>query len=427
MNYSKLFTAYIPLKKCGSDPVSAGIIGGVNLASSIYGVESQKDINRENVKNQREENEKSRQFNHDEAELARQWQADQWNHQFEVQSAEWYNQMRQQQLMNRQNFQFEAEYNSPENQTKRLAAAGYNPSAGVAGNSGMVAAASGNLQNQGSISVPSGGSLSGAQASSSAANMPQQVNPLSGSSIVGTLMKDLAEAYNKSAITRPTVEDISAGVRLKVVQAAGQELVNTFQGLQNFVLEKTKNTKVQQALQDLSNSAADTFLKLAQGSEVNSKTLLNKADLAIKSIEKELKGMDLVEAKFRIANMETLFKAQLYSFRASAASAFASANKSNAEAATVNASRHWIVEHDQWVAQQGRLDYEIKVNESILSDKTVQSRIKASVSQAENLGLLNDEIKKRIILLEKEGDWYEINTIISAISSVGTMVSKFKD
>ena len=104
------------------------------------------------------------------------------------------------------NFMRQANYNSPVEQSKRLAQAGLNPSAllGGQGSSGLVSAATGNINAAPSPSVPSGGSVSGA---ASAPPMIPMKNPLDGSlNAIGSFVRDIAEADKNNKTVQPFVE-----------------------------------------------------------------------------------------------------------------------------------------------------------------------------------------------------------------------------
>lgn len=109
-------------------------------------------------------------------------------------------------------FDYEAQYNSPQNQMKRLQSAGLNPAASLDSNSGLIAASSGNIKNAPIPAPPTGGSVSGAAAS---APSPQGVNlhaPQIDFSSFGSFIKDAAEAYKTSAETRPSIEKMLAEI-----------------------------------------------------------------------------------------------------------------------------------------------------------------------------------------------------------------------
>lgn len=417
MNFFKLFNSYIPQKKCGIDPVTSNLIGaGAGLSGSIYTAEKQEDINEANLRNQRAENEKNRQFNHDEAELQRNWQSAEWERQFGMQSAEWYNQMRQQQLMNRQNFLFEAEYNSPENQTKRLASAGYNPSAGVAGNSGMVAAASGNMQNQGSIAVPSGGTVSGSSASFSGGQLPEMKNPFD-LSVIGSFLKDLSDVYATNSKLRPEVDNLYQDLMNKYLDAQGKEFLNGINGIELSVKSITKNAQIGSAFQAWRNAITEEYLNMALKGQYDSSASLNASQKLLVEAQKKCTDEQYNQLVFAVANQQKSFDNMLKNDAAKRAADYGSARYSNSQAATEDQIRAFKVNNEQILRDINRLEWRQEYNKTNISNATVSAEQIAKIKEFTEKAAREEIITASMVVQLQDAiqrkDWYMVDQVLT--------------
>lgn len=256
-------------QKCGVDPATylisslgSSVLSG---AASIFGQQEANDANMESLARQmafqREENEKqrvwqreenatNRQFESEQAEIARSEQNRYWHEQFDTSSAEWYNQ--QNRVM--QNWYEQQAYNSPANQVARARAAGFNPSA--VSNQGGLQDSSVILQSPSvpSVSMPSGsipsGSSTGPSLSGSPSAIPMQ-NTFSG---VADMLRSIGSFVGE--LSKADVDQTFKNDSLNVIRENWKslQLKNRVDAVSAFVAEQTKDTKVNQIMQEYANT-----------------------------------------------------------------------------------------------------------------------------------------------------------------------------
>lgn len=432
MKIWNILNGFAPLRKCSvMTPLAAAVTGGtsaLNAATTIY-------TNNQNLKNQRSENQKNRDFSHDEAEIARNWQADQWLKQYNLQRDEWYKQQQSMAETNYQQFLREAEYNSPTNQVKRLSQAGFNPSAVLSGNgTGLVSAASGNMQNVGSMSVPTGGSLSGAQAAAPAAPLPQQRSV--DLSFIGTMFKDIAEGTKTNASLQPLLDQMAAQTQLFLRQAVGQGLANEFQEVQNLVAKATQNTKINQAFADLGLTYAETYLKYKEGEKIDSDILVNKTLEALNMSKKKMNDQEYQQLLFAVAHLQEGWDNMLKNDASQRALNYANAENAHENAVDTLSTRPFRQQLMQAQIELTNIQRELGKNQDAFEDNTFSARVDAVLVDLQKNQALTEETRQkikesrqRIKLLRKEHKWFDarveaeiaaryINAASSAISSV---------
>ena len=375
MNYRLYFgpSPFVPNKCCGIEAgVGAAMVtGGAGIVSGLMTNQSNADLNSQNLR-----------FSAQEAEKQRQFQKDEWTRQFQLQRDEWYKQLNAQSEQQWLNFMRQANYNSPVEQSKRLAQAGLNPSAllGGQGSSGLVSAATGNINAAPSPSVPSGGSVSGAAAS--VPSMIPMKNPLDGSlSSIGSFIRDIAEANKNDKTVQPFVELLGQ-------QVIGQKLQNDWQTFENDILSKTKDVKVRQAFRNLKLTGVEIALKQALTGEADSSAALKSAETALAIAKEKCSQQEYEQLAFAVTHlMETwttqqeLFKSQTKSNYASASASYASAAYTGALTESENAFREFRKDNIKLLnTYQGFLN-DITKNDKHISDATLSDREKAMLSE----------------------------------------------
>lgn len=410
MNYKLYFgsSPFIPDKCFGIEATVGAALasGAAGIVSGVMTNETNKDLNSANLR-----------FSAQQAELQRRFQKDEWTRQFQLQRDEWYKQLNAQSDQQWLNFMRQAEYNSPVEQSKRLAQAGLNPSAllGGQGSSGLVSAATGNINAAPSPSVPSGGSVSGASAS--APSMIPMKNPLDGSlTAIGSFVRDIAEADK----TNKTIEPF---VQLMGQQVISQKLQNEWQTFENEILNRTKDVQVRQAFRNLKLTAVEIGLKQALTGEADSSAALKEAEKALTIAKEKCSGKEYEQLCFGVEHLletwttqQELFKSQTLSNKASASASYASAQYTGALTQTENEFREFRKDNLKLINSYQEFLNGITENDKIISDKTLSEREKATLSEfkekAIQYGLVTDDMRKRLDMATKENDWWLVNNLL---------------
>jgi hypothetical protein len=410
MNYKLYFgsSPFVPDRCCGIEATvgAALVTAGAGVVSNIATNKANADINDENLR-----------FSANQAAIQRQFQKDEWTRQFQYQRDEWYKQLDAQSNQQWLNFMRQANYNSPVEQSKRLAQAGLNPSAllGGQGSSGLVSAATGNINAAPSPSVPSGGSVSGASAS--APPMIPMKNPLDGSlNAIGSFVRDIAEADKNNKTVQPFVELLGQ-------QVISQKLQNEWQSFENDILNRTKDVQVRQAFKNLKLTGVEISLKRALTGEADSSKLLKDAEKALTLAKKNCSDKEYEQLSFSVEHLletwttqQELFKSQTLSNKASASASYASAAYTGALTQTENEFREFRKENLKLVNSYQSFLNDITQNDKIISDATLSERQKATLiefkEKAIQYGLVTEEMRKRLDIATKENDWWLVNNLL---------------
>lgn len=410
MNYRLYFGScpFVPNKCCGIEATlgAALVTGGAGIVSGLMTNEANSDLNSSNLR-----------FSAEQADIQRKFQKDEWTRQFQLQRDEWYKQLNAQSDQQWLNFMRQAEYNSPVEQSKRLAKAGLNPSAllGGQGSSGLVSAATGNINAAPSPSVPSGGSVSGAVAS--APSMIPLKNPLDGSlTAIGSFVRDIAEADKNNKTIEPFVALLGQ-------QVIGQKLQNEWQTFENDILDKTKDVQVRQAFRNLKLTGVEISLKQALTGDADSSRLLKDAEKALTLAKKNCTDKEYEQLSFAVTHLletwttqQELFKSQTLSNRASASASYASAAYTGALTTSENEFRKFRKDNLKLLNDYQLLLNDITENDKVISDATLSERQKATLTEfkekAIQYGLITEEMRKRLDMATKENDWWLVNNLL---------------
>lgn len=354
-------------------------------------------------------NKRAQQFSAEEAEKQRKWQSDEWTRQYNIQRDEWYKQLEAYSNQQWQQYLREAEYNSPGNQVHRLAQAGLNPSAvlGGQGSSGLVSAATGNISNVGSPAPPSGGSVSGA-AASSPAQIPMQ--PINALTQFGSVLRDLAAAGKDNALTQPMVELLGQ-------QVIGEKLQNDYRTFENEILSKIKDTKVKQAFADLKLTMAQEAVQNALGKNYDADTLLKKAEEALAVSKKKLSDKEYEVVAFNVEHLLETFTTEINLKKSETAKNRADAGYSVAKTKTEDENRENVVNltkfQSEWQDTQNKLadiDYKIKAG---TYDEQLTLACRKLVEEAKREQLITKRAAAEAEKAIKENDWWLFMNVVS--------------
>lgn len=411
MNFYNLFNTYRP-RSCHNaafpwQAVATGGAGALNAGTTLY-------TNSQNLKHQQAENEKNRKFSHDEAELARNWQSQEWLKQYNLQREEWYNQQKELANQNYQQFLKEAEYNSPTNQVSRLGKAGFNPSAVLSGNgTGLVSAASGNMQNVGNISVPSGGAQSGAVASAPSSSLPPQQSV--DLSFIGSMFRDFSEASKTNKTLQPLLDQMAQQTNLLMKQVVGQELTNEFNEVQNQIAAATKSPKIQQAFADLGYTYAETYLQYKNGEKIDSEILVNKTLEFLNKIKGKCAQEEYLQLVFAVEHLDESFQNILQNDASQRALNYANAANASADAETKEKVRYWVVEHEKEAAFIAGLEHKMALNDWILSEQSLRPKIIEVAISLERNQIINKQLRVELEMAINNRDWQTVDRIVGYI------------
>lgn len=399
-----LINSHIPPKKCGMDPVSALITGGVglvgNIGSAIIGADSADDARAANIS----ENQKNRDFQSAEADKSRQWQEAFWKEQFGAQTEEWYNQFNkqsqewynQQAYSNRQSYDYwlaQQDYNSLANQAKRANSAGLNASA-VIGNStfggtGLSAAPVGasvspNVPSPStpSTSIPSGSSIQVAQPSNFADSFGHIVGGVSD------LMKALASSRKDNADANQSEKMLSGMLQEQLLNIHNKQLVNSYQEAYNVFFSRKAPKELQQLGANVDKILAERLLTDATTDKVMNESVTETFKQLLLDNQSKLAHADFMKALIVVDNLDQQLKAEIKLRKAQANQANAAAYES-----TMAGQLH--------ISQKNLADMEFNLTSLKTVFQTLENGINANKFKLSQIGLDAGEADALIKSIER--------------------------
>ena len=378
-----------------------------------------------------EENQKDRDFNALEAEKQRNWQSDEWQRQYDQQRTEWYRQLAAQQQAQRAQFNYEAEYNSPQNQAKRLSAVGLNPSAMVnqSGQSGFVSAATGNMSSAPSPSVPTGGTVSGSAASAGSGRgfVAPQVN-LGSLAEIGTFARDMSEAAKTNKTLQLVLDSMSEDL-------IGKKLMNDSLEIQNWIAENTKGVKVLQAFEDLHNTMNEIAYRVKLGQNVDADTLLKQAEKFLTDAKKRVSDKQYEHLQLQVDTFMDNFAMEMNVRKSMVQKNNADAAYGFALAKSENELREFKVKNQKLLnTYQGYLN-DMAKNDAWISNNTNKERLDKVIAelteQAKQAGIFTEQHIEALENARKNNQWYELRVLLgpligffnSTVSNAGSIIT----
>lgn len=424
MKYSfDLIFPFVRLKKSGA--------AGLLTLESSFGVGN----NLLNYFLQSGENAKNRSFNSSEAQKQRDWQSEEWLKQYNIQREEWYNQQQQLLKNNQQQFLFEAEYNSPRNQVQRMSEVGFNPSAALSSGGGLISAATGNMQNVGSVSVPSGGTVSGSSAQSGSSTISPGSNPLDVS-VYGQLAKDLAQAAKDNALLEPTVQNLLADYDLKLLTGQEKELLIAFQALKNDILHQTKDTEIKKCFADLENAYMDLKIAKIQGENFSADTLLKHSQRLLNVANMKLSHEQYKKLVFEVSHLDEQWQNQIANWKAQRSEQYASAASQSSAAGYYRALNktedeirefkrrynHYLSEYQKFSSYLEEVNYVVR---SATKSEEIRSNAKQLTEALKREGIITKTMVEALVNAEKNNDWFTYNQLIKIIPGIADAAGAF--
>lgn len=398
-----ILSRIIPDHLCDVFGAGSFLGSAVSTAGEIY--TNERNISEEKKENQRnrdwqsEENQRSRDFSSEEAEKQRNWSSDEWQRQFNAQRDEWYNQLQAQYGAQWDQFLRESEYNSPQNQVQRLSEAGLNPSAVLGANlGGLVSASRGSIPSS-SPSVPTGGTVSGASASASTGSpstgsVGLANNPFRMSDF-GSLVRDLADAAKTNKTLEPYLNNLLADTQLKLSQAGLQESLKETQDVTNYILSKTKNTKVKQATADYVLTLADIAVKASQGKLYDQQALFYAQETYLSKVKRKLSKVELAEARVRLSFATQRQQAELDNL-------VSSTGKNRADAALSISQKLSEDRFRELRAQAIGIHNHLEATEAVTLTRESSARVEKLITEMVYQGVLTDAAAEEVRKLKNE-------------------------
>lgn len=270
--------------------------GGATMLGSTINTMGQYAVNSDNIQAAREENQKNRDWQSLENYTAYHRNMDLMN----------YGSVLQNQVFKYQQ-DYTNQYNLPSAQVQRLYAAGLNPSAIMQnGNTGGLASPS-------SVSAPTVG---GAQANpASVQSLPQMQNPYQGVSQMIQGVAQLYQAFTKGDLDSANADRVRSllegEVQLQISAIAGQQLVNEFKGLENYVFDKVKDVKVKKAFAELSTEYANALALSAEGDLYAEEALHEREKKFLTMMQHQCTSQEYLELVERVRQVKQLYRSQI--------------------------------------------------------------------------------------------------------------------
>lgn len=438
---------YIPLKKCGVDPISAAVgglvTGGMGLFGTVLGIDAQEDINSQQMGFSARQNQLNRDWQSQEAQKNRDWQSQEWDKQFEMQNEQWYEQAETQfgyQLALQKQQQ---QYNSPAFQVARLEQAGLSPALalgqGVSGNSvGFAPAPTGSVT---PTSVPVG-----AMASPVGNITPNLSNPYAH---LGSTFKDFADAFKTFYTTGPEGKKILAQAEEALSQSGLNKLYQSAQSLKNDILNSTKDARIKQVFADLDDTMQDIWLKGISGQlktteidKILADTMLIKAQEALTYAKTDQQKQETRMYFTVLKNMFDLWKKQGNAAVTSAGAAVVSANAQALMAKTDEKYKNSLIQLNQDQAALNHWDRLVRMIDENGNPNGWASRQALEKAKDVYLNSFEEQLAKQKIshyqmLQAKEilhqlrvtTDYAEMNAALGALGSIvgmGTAIASSK-
>lgn len=393
MKFCKLFNNFLPQKKCGVDPVTAGLVGtGVSSALGLAGDIASNDQSAANVQMQlaaqREENQKNRDWQTEQAEISRQFttserQAQQ-AYQTSERSAIAAENLRQSERMAEVN----AMYNSPVYQVKQLQKAGINPNVYF----GRNASFAGSNQS----------ALAGASSSAPFGPSPHGVGSVAGLSPVAfqplhlrvpELQQSLAsliEAGSKAKTAPAQIKALLSQALNNEQDAKYKELLSDYQAIANDLFKANFPRNIEKSIIEVEILRQNKLNAEKQGKVFDSQEELNRAEARLKKSMDKLTGEQAWQAAYMNSRIDEWYTNAQNEVRSRIKANEASASESSAMAATENMLRDM---------RRDLMSYDVFEREATTITK-VNTMLEELYSKRELAKAQYNEAKRRASMLE---------------------------
>lgn len=325
MKIIHLFNNFCPQKKCGADPVSAGIMAGGSLIGNVLdytvGYDQQKDMARYNLDRQSEENQLNRDWQTEEAEKARQFTSAQL-----LQQNAFQKELQQQQHLNNLDaMQRQAWYNSPAYQKSELTRAGINPQVYFGSQSSFGGSSA---QSGGAPAAPSPGSSPTVGSAPGLSPIGFQPTKLA----IGTLLKEIAEASGTFGENERAWQRLGAEIRNLTVDSDLKDSMRLGQEIMNHVNFKKMPYTIQQAALDLKKTLSEIELNNENKITQESVRKVNESVARFNEAQANLSDKEAEKLDLSMPYVVKMIKAQVNKMAAEASEARAVARNQISQA-----------------------------------------------------------------------------------------------
>lgn len=308
------------------------------------------------------------------------------------------------------------DYQSPQNQVKRLQEAGINPSSVYGG--------SGQQQSQ----APS--NLGTPQVSATPMNMGSYT-PLNNAGLAnfGNFIRAMAEARKAGVDTEKTKRFMDKEFEALDAEVTGQKLANSLQEINVYVADKTKDNKVKESLQHLNKMAAEVDLVTAQTQEANMHAFHEECEAVLAQAKKDLTDAQYDSLQIDINNLQAFYDARIKELNTQAGANASISQFYSESAITIRELRNGQIRALDLANDSQSFANQLAKNEVDVSNATVRSRISALTTMYAREGLITDELKEKITSLMKSNkwaDWREGSQVFKNIASgLGDLIGAF--
>lgn len=357
-------------KLLNSNPITAGITGGLNFLSSAYQSHANKQMMREQNQFNSIEAQKQRDWQSAESQKSRDWEFDMWN---------------------RNN-----EYNSMSNVMKRLTEAGANPF--------MLAGDAGSVGTGGFSSVPTAG-LSPGSSAASGVTPPYQGTNLSW----GAGFSDMARAFESLANAEKTGVDTSflrQTLTDRIGQVAAEKYLKDLEVQYGPSLKEADYQRIMKGI-DVMDAEIKKYLSEKELNEAKDFTEGALTTLYYKSWQKVEAEIPGIKAKSEM--LQDFFKKYYRDYvQASINQKKADANRSNAQASEASANSEWQ-----------SLNTEIR---KYSKEEEKWAALEKFKQQKEREGKITDKLEQELAIARKTNNFYEYYAILRGLSTAAQAV-----
>lgn len=317
----------------------------------------------------------------------------------------------------RQSFNMQNEYNSYGNQISRMLSAGINPNSLYGSAAGVATSSMGAT----SPSQPPQISPTPFQSHASPIGLPTGfANTRSLLSDTGSFLRDIGQAKKLGVETTQLEKLFDLEVEERQQKIFGQKVVNEGVSLQNYVLDKTKDTQVRKATEDLlkviaetENVEQDTEKKLQDMFTSYSEELLNIAKR--KMSEKEFEIL-----QFKVDHLDEEFKNQMELLRSQSANQRAQAKLNRELAITEKDLRSGRVNCLDLQYKFQLVQYNLAQMEYDEKDLTFVNRVSAIVEQCKQQGIMSDTMYQQFLQEKQRTKYGEMQQIAQYVNTMFT-------
>lgn len=325
MKIIHLFNNFCPQKKCGADPVSAGLFAGGSLLGNVLdvtvGYDQQKDMARYNLDRQAQENQLNRDWQTTEAEKARQFISSQVLQQNAFQKVL----QQQQHLNNLDAMQRQAWYNSPAYQKSELTRAGINPQVYFGQQSSFSGSSA---QSGGAPSAPSPGSSPTVGSAPGLSPIGFQPTKLA----IGSLLKEIAEASGTFGENERAWQKLGAEIRNLTVDSDLKDLMRVGQAIMNSENYLSLPYRVKMAAKNLEKVVSEIELNDENKITLESVRKVNEAVARFNDVKSSLTNKEIEKMGLEMPYYVSILKAQINKMGAEASEARAVARNQISQA-----------------------------------------------------------------------------------------------